>query len=219
MTTADAAIAAAYDARATEYVAVAGAIEQMHTRDAAVIESWRDGTDGPLLDAGCGPGHWTGFLSRGGRSVRGIDLSGEFLATARERHPGIRFDLGSFRDLPLEAGSLGGILAWYSLIHTPPADLPAIFTEFARVVTPGGSLLVGFFEGEPREQFAHAVAPAYFWSTDALAAVLAEAGFEVVSTEVRGRESDEISVRPHGSLVARAAPSTLVHTRPEEDRG
>ncbi|MEV7608017.1 class I SAM-dependent methyltransferase [Microbacterium sp. NPDC089320] len=219
MTTADAGVAAAYDARAAEYVAVAGTIEQMDARDAAVIESWRDGTDGPLLDAGCGPGHWTGFLSRGGRSVRGIDLSGEFVATARERHPGIPFDLGSFRDLPLEAGSLGGILAWYSLIHTPPADVRAIFVEFARVLAPGGSILIGFFDGEPRKPFAHAVAPAYFWSTDALAAVLADAGFEVVSTEARGREADEISVRPHGSLVARAAPSTLVHTRPEEDRG
>lgn len=219
MTTADAAIAAAYDARAMEYVAVAGTIEQMDARDAAVIESWRDGTDGPLLDAGCGPGHWTGFLSRGGRSVQGIDLSAEFVATARALHPGIRFDLGSFRDLPLEAGSVGGILAWYSLIHTPPDDLPAIFVEFARVLAPGGSILIGFFDGEPRECFAHAVAPAYFWSAGALAALLADAGFEVVSTEVRGREPDEISVRPHGSLVARAAPSTLVHTRPEEDRG
>lgn len=199
----DADIAAAYDARATEYVALAGTIEQMDARDAGVIAAWRDGTRGPLLDAGCGPGHWTEFLSRGGRDARGIDLSAEFVETARMRHPGIRFDVGSFRELPLEAGAVGGILAWYSLIHTPPAEVPVILAEFARVLAPGGSILIGFFDGEPRAPFAHAVAPAYFWSAEALAGVLADSGLEVVSSETRGRGQGEISVRPHGSLIAR----------------
>lgn len=198
----DAGIAEAYDARAAEYIGLAGTIAQMDARDAAVIAAWRDSTSGLLLDAGCGPGHWTELLSRGGREVRGIDLSGQFIATAKNRHPGIAFEVGSFRELPFEAGAVGGILAWYSLIHTPPADLPAIFEEFARVLAPGGSILIGFFDGEPREQFAHAVAPACFWSADALAELLSEAGFTVVSTETRGREQGEVSTRPHGSLVA-----------------
>lgn len=214
----DAAIGSAYDARAAEYVELAGAIEQMDARDAAVIAAWRDATAGLLLDAGCGPGHWTEFLGKDGREVRGVDLSAEFIMTAKNRHPGIAFEVGTFRDLPLDSGSVGGILAWYSLIHTPPADLPEIFMEFGRVLAPGGSILIGFFDGEPRESFAHAVAPAFFWSADALAEMLADAGFEVVSTETRGRETGEISARPHGSLVARTQPGTLVHTRPEEDR-
>ena len=195
-------IGAAYDARAAEYVALAGSIEQMDARDAAVIAAWRDGTRGLLLDAGCGPGPWTEFLSRGGREAHGIDLSAEFIATARTRHPGIPFEIGSFRDLPFEAGAVGGILAWYSLIHTRPSDVPEILTEFARVLAPGGSILIGFFDGEPREPFAHAVAPAYLWSADALAEMLAAAGFEVVASETRGREPGEISARPHGEISA-----------------
>lgn len=213
----DAAIAAAYDARAEEYVALAGAVEQMDARDAAAIARWRDDTQGLLLDAGCGPGHWTGFLAEDGREVRGVDLSAEFIETARRRHPGIAFDLGSFRDLQIESGSVGGILAWYSLIHTAPEDLPGILGEFARVLAPGGSLLLGFFDGEPREPFAHAVAPAYFWSAEVLGELLADAGVEVVTTETRGREPGEISVRPHGSLVARICAGTLVHSHSEED--
>lgn len=196
-------IGAAYDARAAEYIALAGTIEQLDPRDATVIAAWRDGTTGQLLDAGCGPGVWTEFLSRDGREARGIDLSAEFIANARQRHPGLPFDVGTFRRLPLEDGSVGGILAWYSLIHTPPAELPEVLREFARVLAPGGRILIGFFDGEPREPFAHAVAPAYFWSADALAALLADAGFEVVSTETRGREPGEISTRRHGSVVAR----------------
>ncbi|WP_447913218.1 class I SAM-dependent methyltransferase [Microbacterium phyllosphaerae] len=211
-------IAAAYDARAAEYVALAGSIEQMDARDAAVIATWRDGSRGSLLDAGCGPGQWTEFLSLGGREARGIDLSAEFIETARRRHPDIPFEVGSFRDLPFDSASFGGILAWYSLIHTPPTDLPEIFMEFVRVLAPGGSILIGFFDGEPCERFAHAVAPSYFWSADALAEMLAAAGFEVVASETRGRERGEISTRPHGSLVARATAGTLVHTQPEEDR-
>lgn len=199
----DAGVAAAYDARAAEYVELVGAIEQMDVRDAAVIEAWRDTAPGLLLDAGCGPGHWTQLLSLGERVVQGIDLSEEFIATARKRHPGISFDVGSFRDLPVAAGSVGGILAWYSLIHTSPADIPGILEEFARVLAPGGSILIGFFDGEPREPFAHAVAPAYFWSAEALAGLLADAGFEVVTSDTRGREPGEISARPHGSLEAR----------------
>ncbi|WP_082539502.1 class I SAM-dependent DNA methyltransferase [Microbacterium sp. Root553] len=202
----DLALAAAYDARAAEYVALAGTLAQMDARDAAVITAWRDSTRGRLLDAGCGPGHWTGVLAHGGRDIRGIDLSAEFVATARTRHPGIPFEVGSFRHLPLDAGSLGGILAWYSLIHSPPSHVPDILAEFGRVLAPGGSLLIGFFEGEPRERFAHAIAPAYFWSADALAAVLAETGLEVVSSESREREPGEVSTRPHGSLIARSTP-------------
>ncbi|MEV7800627.1 class I SAM-dependent methyltransferase [Microbacterium foliorum] len=198
----DAAIGSAYDARAAEYVELAGSIEQMDARDAAVIAAWRDATPGRLLDAGCGPGHWTELLGRDGREARGIDLSAEFIATAKSRHPGIAFEVGSFRDLPLEEGAVGGILAWYSLIHTPPVELPEIFVEFGRVLAPGGSILIGFFDGEPREPFAHAVAPAFFWSADALAELLADAGFDLVSSETRGREQGEISARPHGSLVA-----------------
>ncbi|MDN3443635.1 class I SAM-dependent methyltransferase [Microbacterium sp. APC 3901] len=199
---ADAAIGSAYDARAAEYVELAGAIEQMDARDAAVIGAWRDVTPGRLLDAGCGPGHWTEFLGRGGRDAQGVDLSAEFIATAKSRHPGMAFELGSFRELPLDDGSVGGILAWYSLIHTPPAELPEILAEFARALAAGGSILIGFFDGEPRKRFAHAVAPAFFWSAAALAELLSDAGFTVVSTETRGREQGEISARPHGSLVA-----------------
>lgn len=198
----DAVIGSAYDARAAQYVELAGSIEQMDARDAAVIAAWRDASPGRLLDAGCGPGHWTEFLGRDGREARGIDLSVEFIATATSRHPGIAFEVGSFRELPFDSGSVGGILAWYSLIHTQPADLPEIFVEFGRVLAPGGSILIGYFDGEPGEPFSHAVAPAFFWSADALAELLVDAGFELVSSETRGREEGEISARPHGSLVA-----------------
>ncbi|MFD4664838.1 MULTISPECIES: class I SAM-dependent methyltransferase [Streptomyces] len=44
-------------------------------------------------------------------------------------------------DLDLADGSLGGIIAWYSIVHTPPELLPVVFAEFHRVLAPGGHLL------------------------------------------------------------------------------
>lgn len=203
---ADAAIADAYDVRAEEYLRVGGAVDQMDPRDRDAIARWRDTTPGRLLDAGCGPGHWTGFLAHAAgsdhREVSGIDISGEFIAAARSRFPDLGFDQASFRALPEETASIGGILAWYSLIHLPPVDLPDVLAEFARVVAPGGSILIGYFEGEARAPFAHAVAEAYFWSADVLAEMLADAGFTVVSRNRRERVAGEISGRPHGAVVA-----------------
>ncbi|WP_260857239.1 class I SAM-dependent methyltransferase [Microbacterium sp. 1.5R] len=196
-------IAAAYDERAAEYEAVGGRLSQMDPRDVATIRSWRDATAGPVLDAGCGPGHWTAFLAEGGRDVRGVDLSREFVASARRSYPGILFETGSFHELSVGEAALGGILAWYSLIHTSPADLPAVFGEFARVLRRDGSLLIGFFDGEPGEPFPHAVTTAYFWSAEALGILLVDAGFEVVASERRERVPGEMSTRPHGALIAR----------------
>lgn len=198
----DASIAEAYDARAAEYVDVAGDIAQMDAADRTLIARWRDATTGPLLDAGCGPGPWTSFLHDGHRDVVGVDISEQFIEAARERHPHLRFDVGSFRALPYEDATLGGILAWYSLIHTPPADLPAVFAEFARVLAPGGALLIGFFDGTSRRVFDHAVTTAYFWSPDDLRSLLAAAGFTVTRHERRERSGDEVSIRPHGAVAA-----------------
>jgi len=198
-------IAAAYDARAAEYVALIGDIAQTDARDRALIAAWRDATPGRLLDAGCGPGLWTRFLHDADRAVVGVDLSEEFIAHARTRHPDLEFHHGSFAALPLADASLGGVLAWYSLIHTPPEALPAILTEFARVTAPGGSILIGIFDGPPREPFDHAVTTAYFWTPDALQPLLEQAGFTVTASERRARTPGEPSIRPHASLTATRA--------------
>jgi ubiquinone/menaquinone biosynthesis C-methylase UbiE len=50
--------------------------------------------------------------------------------------------------LPFDDSSLGGIAAFYSVIHIPRPQLPAVFTEMWRVVRPGGAVLIAFHLGD-----------------------------------------------------------------------
>ena len=67
---------------------------------------------------------------------------------ARRDHPGLRFEVGSMTDLRLADGSLAGVLAWFSLIHIPDEDVPAVLSGFRRVLRPGGVLMLGFHAGD-----------------------------------------------------------------------
>ena len=85
------------------------------------------------------------------------------ITVTRRAHPGLQFDVGSMTALDLTDGVLGGIVAWYSIIHTPPQRLPGVFTEFHRVLGPGGHLLLAFQVGDERvrleQAYGHTVSP------------------------------------------------------------
>ncbi|MGW5639680.1 class I SAM-dependent methyltransferase [Streptomyces sp. NPDC003832] len=131
-----------------------------------------------VADVGCGPGHLTGMLNELGLDAFGIDLSPGMVEHARRARPALRFDEARMERLPVEDGALGGVLAHYSMIHTPPAELPALLKEQVRVLAPGGLLLVSFFgtDGPDPVRFDHKVTPAYSWPADRLAELLTEAG-------------------------------------------
>lgn len=192
------AVQQAYDRRSAEYTELLGTMDAVHPADRALVDHWSEGITGTVLDAGCGPGHWTDYLDRRGVTARGLDLSPRFVEHARSAFPHIVFDLGSLDVIPMPPESLDGILAWYSIIHLEPSRIPAVLTEFARVLTPGGALLLGFFEGPEVEAFDHAVVTAHSWPVTALTQHLDESGFEVQETHSRTGPG----YRPHGAITA-----------------
>jgi SAM-dependent methyltransferase len=103
---------------------------------------------GPVADVGCGPGRITAHLRGLGLDAFGIDLSPGMVEVARRDHPGLRFEVGSMTDLDLTDASVGGLLAWWSLIHVPDDEVPRVLAHFRRVLRPGGPLLLGFFVGD-----------------------------------------------------------------------
>jgi ubiquinone/menaquinone biosynthesis C-methylase UbiE len=103
---------------------------------------------GPVLDAGCGPGHLTAHLRDLGVEAFGVDLSPGMVAIARRDHPDLRFEVGSMTDLNVPDRSVGGVLAYYSLIHVPDDEVPAVLGHFYRVLRPGGIVMIGFHVGD-----------------------------------------------------------------------
>ena len=192
-------VASAYASRAADYIELLGSMHSVHPSDRQVVGDWARQLDGPVVDAGCGPGHWTAHLAERGVDARGVDRVPAFVEHARRTHPGVPFDLGDLERLPDAPASVAGVLSWYSLIHHAPQAVAAPLAEFARVLRPGGGLLVGYFHGTAVEPFDHAVTTAYRWPADALTAELAAAGFEVVESYTRTSPGQ----RPHGALAAR----------------
>jgi ubiquinone/menaquinone biosynthesis C-methylase UbiE len=104
--------------------------------------------DGPAVDVGCGPGHFTAHLNELGVDASGVDLSPGMIALARRTHPELRFEVGSMTDLALADASVAGVLVFWSLIHVPDAEVPVALGQFRRVLRRGGRLVIGFHVGD-----------------------------------------------------------------------
>ncbi|WP_026874459.1 class I SAM-dependent DNA methyltransferase [Jiangella gansuensis] len=166
-----------------------------------------DGTARPVADVGCGPGRVTAHLDGLGLTAFGVDLSPGMIEQARRDRPGLDFTVGAMTDLAIADGALGGLVAWYSVIHTPPELLPEVFAEFARVLAPGGHLLLAFQTGNEKRHIQQGYGhdglalDAYRLSPDAVAGLLADAGTPVFATLVREPEGREPT--PQAYLLAR----------------
>lgn len=136
----------------------------------------------------------TAHLAGLGLPVFGVDLSPQMVALARRTHPQVRFEVGAMSGLELPDGALGGIVAWYSIIHTPQERLPELCAAFRRLLAPGGMLLLAFQVGdEPlhvAQPFGHPVALDFRRRRpDRIAGLLTAAGLEVRTRMLR--EPDE----------------------------
>jgi SAM-dependent methyltransferase len=162
---------AAYDASADGYLGFAGtelsdAIEDVvdlalvrafaelvvATAQDGSVQARSSGAARLVADLGCGPGRMAASLARLGLDTVGIDvvgfdLSPAMVAAARAAHPTLRFDEAALTAVPLADGALAGAVCWYSIIHTPPDRLDEIWAELARLITPGGWLMLGFQSG------------------------------------------------------------------------
>jgi SAM-dependent methyltransferase len=102
---------------------------------------------GPICDMGCGPGQVAKYLHEKGSQACGIDLSGEMVRQAQLLNPEIRFEQGNMLSLEIDQNSLGGIAAFYSLIHVPRESVVQALTEFKQVLRSGGAILIAHHIG------------------------------------------------------------------------
>ncbi|MFE9700253.1 class I SAM-dependent DNA methyltransferase [Streptomyces sp. NPDC006270] len=169
---------------------------------------------GPTADVGCGPGKVTAYLSALGVPAFGIDLSPRMVAPARAAYPELRFDVGSMSALETGDDELGGLMAYYSTHHLPPASLPGVFAEFHRTLAPGGHLLLVTRVGDDGHQrltygYGGASAPfdSYRLPADRVAELLEQAGFVLAGRMLQTAEPG--AKRPVAGFMAHK-PDTAV---------
>jgi SAM-dependent methyltransferase len=139
-----------YDSAAEAYAAHLAAELTGKPLDRHLLNRFAEDTRdrGLVADLGCGPGHVARYLHEQGVDVTGIDLSPEMVAVARRLNPGLSFRVGDMRRLDLPDASLAGAVAFYSIVHFEPAELPAILIETRRTLIPGGLVLIAFHIGD-----------------------------------------------------------------------
>jgi ubiquinone/menaquinone biosynthesis C-methylase UbiE len=112
---------------------------------AAVVDAVRPVGADLVVDVATGPGSTALALAEVARRVLGTDLSEGMVATARQRAaeaglPQVTFEVAPADHLPVVDGAVDALTCRIAAHHFP--DVPAWLTECARVVRPGGRLVV-----------------------------------------------------------------------------
>jgi SAM-dependent methyltransferase len=113
---------------------------RVHLHDASLFELLPP-PRGLTVDAGCGEGRLTRELASRGYEVVGIDASSALVDEARAADPARRYEVASIDALPFVDGAAELAVCVNVLPHVH--DLQAAAAELARVLAPGGELLIG----------------------------------------------------------------------------
>ncbi|WP_414941767.1 class I SAM-dependent methyltransferase [Amycolatopsis sp. cmx-11-51] len=107
-----------------------------------------------VLDMGCGTGRFTVPLALAGADMTGLDLTAAMLDQARAKAKAAEVDIefrqGDMASLPFPDNSFEVVTSMLALMHIPLSDRQSVFSEVARVLKPGGRMLLcvknGVFE-------------------------------------------------------------------------
>ena len=170
----------------------------------------RTAGSGRLLDVGCAAGF---FLAEAGRyfEPHGVEISGFASRVAREKF-GLDVFTGTLQDAKFAAASFDVVTMWDVVEHL--ADPKAVLTEVARLLRPGGSLVLT--TGDVGSRYARLAGPRwhlleppwhlYFFSRATMSAMGAAAGLRLKACTSTGVASDLRIVR---SLPVRVAANFL----------
>ena len=140
-----------------------------------------------LLDVGCGVANAHKQLTGRVGAIAGIDVSAASIAVARQRNPGIRYEVFDGCHLPFAEGSFDAAFAINVFHHVPVAQRSTLVADIRRVLRPGG--LFAIFEHNPFNLVTRRIVNTCEFDKDAVLlkrrdseTLLQEAGFDDIST-------------------------------------
>jgi SAM-dependent methyltransferase len=166
---------------------------------------------GRVCDLGCGPAQIARYLRDRGVDSFGVDLSAGMLAQARRLNPGLQLVQSSMLALGLGSETVGGVAAFYSIIHIPRAEVVNALQEIRRVLQPGGVFLVTFHLGSEdshhEELFGRPVSlDVVLFTTEEMSRYLTTAGFQIEQVQERDPYAPEVEYQSRRGYILAARP-------------
>ena len=151
-----------------------GRASALHALPALINREWTIG------DLGCGTGETTAAIAPFVARVIAVDRSGDMLHAARRRlrdQPNVDVRRGELEALPIEDRDLDAGIVMLVLHHTP--DPAAVLKEAARVLRPGGALLLCDMLPHDREEYKQQMGHVWLgFSSEHIDRLLAGSGFD-----------------------------------------
>jgi ubiquinone/menaquinone biosynthesis C-methylase UbiE len=176
-----------YDTVAKEYTETFSGDHEKKPKDQEILHRFSQeiGARRPVWDFGCGPGQTIKYLKDLGIGISGLDLSEKILEQARAIHPEINFRKGNILELEFDEDSIGGVVAFYAIVHFTEEQVAIACREVFRVLQPGGIFLSTYHIGEETihlEEFLGKKTDIDFmlFTTDFISSCLKKSGFEKI---------------------------------------
>ena len=179
-------VADGYDAVADAYASWGLRLDDPIKRRFAELAIASSPDGGRLVDLGCGTGeHVTARLHPHFR-VTGVDISSRSIELARERTPGPEYLVADMTAVQFASGSIDVVTAFFSLIHVPREEHPAMLGSIADWLRPGGTLIatMGFAaEQSYAEDWLGAPMSWSHWDAETNEQMVRDAGFGIIAAE------------------------------------
>jgi SAM-dependent methyltransferase len=137
-----------WDASASAWIADMGEhgdFGRRYVLDPVMVPLALAGKPAAALDVGCGEGRFCRMLARHGVAVTGADPTRGLIEEARRRHPEGTYLEAPAEQLPLGDAAFDLVVSCLSLVDI--SDAPSAIAEMARVLKPGGRLLIANSNG------------------------------------------------------------------------
>jgi SAM-dependent methyltransferase len=172
-----------------------------------------------VVDLGSGPGQIGAYLASHGLRIITLDISFEMLRQCQDLLAGSCQIQADMRSVPLRSGSIGGIVAYYSVIHIPPAEVAGAIAEMRRVLTPGGHVAITTHVAPPADRAgrveelptgglhveemldASVDLDFFFYGVGRVTSALEEGGFRIIRSFERDPYAPEVEIQTRRAYV------------------